>query len=87
MLQQGVDLNEVIARAIKYIVEGLAVAAAAYYIPRRRMGMDEVSVIAMTSAATFAVLDLMAPSIGVSARKGAGFGIGTTMVGGPTLNM
>ena len=53
----------------------------------RRMGMDEVSVIAMTSAATFAVLDLMAPSIGVSARKGAGFGIGTTMVGGPTLNM
>lgn len=87
MLHQGVDLNEVVARAIKYVVEGLAVAAAAYYIPRRRMGLDEISVIAMTSAATFAVLDLMAPSIGANARKGAGFGIGSSMVGGPTLSL
>lgn len=79
------DLNvqEVVRRAIKYLVEGLAVAAAAYYIPRKRMNLQEIAMIAVTAAASLAVLDLLAPSVGTYARQGAGFGIGASLVGAP----
>ena len=52
------DIDEVIKRAIKYIIEGGAVAIAAYYIPRKTMNMEEIAVIALTAAATFSILDL-----------------------------
>jgi len=75
------DLQEAMKRAVKYLVEGAAVAVAAYYIPRKKMGLEEVAMIAVTGAATFAVLDMYAPAVSDAARKGAGFGIGATHVG------
>lgn len=75
------DVSEVVRRAIKYLVEGLAVAAAAYYIPRKQMNLEEIVMIAVTAAASLAILDLLAPSVGAHARHGAGFGIGASMVG------
>jgi hypothetical protein len=75
------DVSEVVRRAIKYLVEGLAVAAAAYYIPRKQMNLEEIVMIAVTAAASLAVLDLLAPTVGAGARHGAGFGIGMNMVG------
>jgi hypothetical protein len=79
------DIQEVIRRAIKYLVEGLAVAAAAFYIPRKKMNLQEIAMIAVTAAAALSVLDLLAPSIGGHARHGAGFGIGASLVGTPGL--
>jgi len=84
-MQLNVDASELARRAIKYLVEGLAVAVAAYYIPKRKMNVEEVTMIAITAAMAFAVLDLLAPSVGVTARQGAGFGIGASLVGGPAL--
>lgn len=75
------DVSEVVRRAIKYLVEGLAVAAAAFYIPRKKMNLQEIVMIAVTAAASLAVLDLLAPSVGAHARHGAGFGIGASLVG------
>jgi hypothetical protein len=75
------DISEVIRRAIKYLVEGLAVAVAAYYIPRKKMNLEEILMIAVTAAASLAILDLLAPTVGSHARQGAGFGIGASMVG------
>jgi hypothetical protein len=75
------DFTDVVARTIKYLVEGLAVAAAAYYIPRRKMNLQEIAMIAVTAAATLAILDLLAPSVSAGARHGAGFGIGASLVG------
>lgn len=75
------DLSEIVKRAVKYLVEGGAVAVAAYYIPRKRMNLQEILMIAVTAAAIFAVLDLFAPSVGVAVRQGAGFGIGASQVG------
>ncbi len=66
---------------IKYILEGLAVAIAAFYIPQRTMDFKEILLIALTAAAVFSILDTFSPSIGVSARQGAGFGIGLNQVG------
>lgn len=67
---------------VKYLLEGLAVAAAAFYIPRKKTALKEVALIALTAAAVFAVLDMFAPSVALGARQGSGFGVGLTMVGG-----
>ena len=59
------------------------VAIAAFAIPKRRIDLDEVALIALTAAATFSILDTYIPSMAVSARSGAGFGIGANLVGFP----
>ena len=84
-LASMLDLGELVRRAIKYLVEGLMVAIAAYAIPKRSLNMDEVALIALTAAATFTILDTYLPSMAVSARSGAGFGIGANLVGFPRV--
>ena len=75
--------SELIKRVIKYLIEGFMVAIAAYAIPKQSLKMEEVIIIALTAAATFAVLDVFVPSMASSARGGAGFGIGANLVGFP----
>jgi hypothetical protein len=78
------DIGEFIKRAIKYIVEGIMVAFACYAVPKGKgLSMDEVALIALSAAATFSILDTYIPSMGVTARTGAGFGIGANLVGFP----
>ena len=77
------DMGELFRRAVKYLVEGILVAIAAYAIPQRQLKLDEIALIALTAAATFSILDTYIPSMGVSARTGAGFGIGSNLVGFP----
>tara|TARA_Y100000768_G_scaffold50183_2_gene32725 strand:+ start:7230 stop:7478 length:249 start_codon:yes stop_codon:yes gene_type:complete len=79
----GVDLIDLIKRAIKYIVEGLMVAIAAFAIPKKSLNLDEIALIALTAAATFSILDTYVPSMAVQARSGAGLGIGANLVGFP----
>lgn len=84
-LQSAFDLQEVVKRAVKYLIEGAAVAVAAYYIPKKQMNIEEIVMIAITAAATFALLDMYAPSIGNAARQGTGFGIGANLTGFPMV--
>lgn len=84
-LAQMLDLGELIRRAVKYLVEGIMVAIAAYAIPKKSLNLDEVLLIALTAAATFSILDTYVPSMAVSARSGAGFGIGANLVGFPRM--
>jgi len=81
------DFREFITRLLKYAFEGLVVAIAAYMIPGKKMGAGEIMLLGLVAAATFSLLDLFAPSIGASARSGAGFGIGVNVVGGLTPGM
>jgi ABC-type Co2+ transport system permease subunit len=76
-----INVAELVRRIIKYLVEGLMVAIAAYAIPKRSLNIEEIVLIALTAAATFSILDTYVPTMGVSARSGAGFGIGANMVG------
>jgi len=80
------DLSEIIKRAVKYLLEGGAVALAARYIPSEKIDVREVAAIAFTAACVFAILDMYAPSVSVAARQGAGFAIGSSTVGGITMN-
>jgi hypothetical protein len=79
------DVNELVKRAIKYLVEGLMVAIAAFAIPKKSLNIDEILLIALTAAATFSILDTYVPSMAVAARSGAGFGIGANVVGFPHM--
>ena len=74
------DIAELIKRVVKYLIEGLMVSIAAFAIPKGSLKLEEI---ALTAAATFAILDTYIPSMGVSARSGAGFGIGANLVNFP----
>ena len=76
------DISELIKRVIKYLVEGLMVAIAAYAIPKKSLNMEEIALLALTAAATFSILDVFIPSMGVSARQGGAMTLGANLVGG-----
>lgn len=76
-------VSEIVNRVIKYLVEGLFVAVAALFIPKKALDVSEVLSLGLVAAAVFAILDVVSPSIGTSARGGAGFGIGANLVGFP----
>ena len=79
------DFSELIKRAIKYIVEGIIVALAAYAIPKKSLNVEEVVIIALTAAATFSVLDVFIPSMGSAIRQGSATGLGLNLIGGIKL--
>lgn len=79
------DMGDLVMRVVKYLLEGLAVAVAAFVLPGKTLKFGEVAMIALVATATFAVLDIYAPSVGSSARTGAGFGIGANLVGFPRV--
>lgn len=74
------DVADIARRVVKYLVEGVMVAVAAYAIPKRSLHLEEIVLIAMTAAATFSILDTFVPGMGSTARSGAGFGIGANLV-------
>jgi len=76
------DLYEFVKRLIKYVVLGIVIAIVAFSIPKKTLNVEEITFIALSAAASFAILDVFAPSIGNAARQGAGFGIGAGIVGG-----
>lgn len=75
-----INVAELVRRIIKYLVEGLMVAIAAYAIPKRSLNIEEIILIALTAAATFSILDTYIPAMGMSARTGAGMGMGFNLV-------
>lgn len=81
----ALDVGELVKRALKYLVEGVIVALAAFVIPSKKLRIDETLLIALTAAATFSILDTYLPSLAVSARSGAGFGIGANLVNFPAM--
>ena len=78
-----ISVNELVSRIVKYLVEGLVVAVAAIFIPKKSLPLDEVMTLAVLAAAVFALLDLFVPSMGAQARNGAGLGLGFNLVGFP----
>jgi hypothetical protein len=76
-------MSDLVTRFVKYALEGLAVAVAAYLLPGKVLKFSEIAMIALVALSTFAILDIYAPSVGSSARTGAGFGIGASLVGFP----
>ena len=78
----GMLMMNLIQLAIKYAIVGVAVALAAVAIPQRSLNASEVAALGATAGASFLVLDMFAPGVGMGARQGAGFSIGSSLVGG-----
>lgn len=76
-----VDVSEFTRRIIKYLIEGLMVAIVAFVIPKKSLNLEEIVLIALSAAATFSILDTYVPTMGVTARSGAGLGVGFNLVG------
>ena len=70
------DHNEIIKRSFKYLIQWLAIAVAAKFIPTQPLNIKEVLMIAVVGAATFALLDMYAPTVSQGVRHGVGFAIG-----------
>lgn len=83
----NLDIVEIVKRILKYLIEGTAVALAAYFVPqgKQKLSVDSICIIAITAAATFAILDMYTPDISAAARMGAGFGIGGNLVSFPRV--
>jgi ABC-type Co2+ transport system permease subunit len=79
------DFQELVKRVVKYLVEGIVVAIVAFAVPKKQLNIEEVIIIALVAAATFSILDVFIPSMGETARTGAGFGIGANLVGFPRV--
>lgn len=73
---------ELIRNLLKYVIEGLAVAAAAHYIPKMKLKVQELIMLGATAAVTLLLIDLFAPRLSDGLRLGSGFGIGRGLVGG-----
>lgn len=65
---------------VKYLIQGIAVALAAYVIPNRRTNYREVLIIAVVAALTFFTLDIFTDDVSKGAKFGAGLGIGLSLV-------
>ena len=65
---------------IKYFIQGLAVAIAAYVIPNRKTSFHEVMVVSVVSGLTFMLLDTFTDDIAKYVRLGVGAGIGLNLV-------
>lgn len=78
------DWMEVLKRALKYLIMGVMMCLVAFYLPmnKKRASLQNVLMLGVSAAASFAILDTFVPSVGLSARSGAGLAIGANMVGG-----
>ena len=77
----SLDLWEALIRIIKYAIEAIVVALAAYLLPEQKLKFSEVWMIALTAACLFSLFDLLSPSIAAGARQGVGLGTGFRLVG------
>jgi len=82
----NLNLQEIVLRVFKYLVEGIIISLAAYAIPNKSLQFDEIAIIGLVAAATFSILDTFIPTMAQNARQGAGLGVGFGLVGFNGLN-
>lgn len=79
---QKLDIKDIINIASRYILQGLTIAVAAYYVPLiyktslRKPTFNEIFAISLTAAFTMFILDQFTLPVGAGARLGVGFTIG-----------
>ena len=77
---------DILTSIFKYLIEGLVVAFVAVLVLNpKKPNFGEILTIGVAAFATFALLDTFTPSIAVTARQGAGFGLGANLVGFPRV--
>tara|TARA_Y100000389_G_scaffold198838_1_gene236087 strand:+ start:1324 stop:1554 length:231 start_codon:yes stop_codon:yes gene_type:complete len=57
------DSKEILTRIFKYLIQGIAIAIAAFIIPDVKLQPFHILLISLTGASAFAIIDLAIPSI------------------------
>ncbi len=70
------NVDDLVRKALKYALEGVAVAIAAKLLPDNNLSLTQLIVIAFTTALVFAIIDGMAADVAFGVRTGAGLAIG-----------
>ncbi len=76
------DAMEIVMMIVKYLIEGIAVGAAAYAVGYKKLKMADIVIIGITAAVVLVILDTFSAQIGDSTRLGAGVALGAKIVGG-----
>ena len=64
---------------VKYLLQGLAVAVVSFMILKGKATGEELLTIGLVAAASYAVMDSLAPTMGVGARLGTGLTLGSQL--------
>ena len=75
------NFEEALKRIIRYLVEGLSVGIAVQIIAQKKVNLNEIILIGVTSASVLSLLDSFSPTISQGARSGMGLGMGLGTVG------
>ena len=62
-LKVHIDSKEILKRIFKYLIQGVSIAIAIYIIPNIKLEQLDILFISLTGASTFAIIDLVIPSI------------------------
>ena len=73
-------ISDILKQILRYIIEGIVVALAGYYIPNKKPELSEVITIALVAASTFALLEVYMPDAYLAARFGFGFQSGRNLI-------
>tara|TARA_Y100000389_G_scaffold146531_1_gene145241 strand:+ start:6535 stop:6780 length:246 start_codon:yes stop_codon:yes gene_type:complete len=80
-MEVSVDFNEILVRAVKYLLEAFFIAIVAWLFDMKLSTMEIVT-LALTGACVFAILDTLSPVYQQSVRQGVGLASGIKMMGG-----
>ena len=73
--------NETYKKIIKYLFEGLVIGIVGFYIPSKKMKLDELFGIAATAATALIIVDHFAnKTVRIFTRVGMGLGIGSKII-------
>ncbi len=79
-MSMSIDTRTLCKMVVKYITLGLVIAIVCLVLPKQKLDIESIISLALVAAATFAILDLFAPTLSGPAQLGAGLGIGYGMV-------
>jgi len=77
---QTPTFSDILKKLLKYVIEGLVVAIAGYYIPAKKPEISEIIIIALVAASTFAILEVYMPDAYMASRLGFGFQTGRNLI-------
>ena len=78
----SINSRELCKRVVKYVLQGMVIAISALVLPKSKIDFEAVIALALIAAATFAIIDTLMPSMTFPVQLGAGFSIGSNLIGG-----
>mgnify|MGYP000866014778 CR=1 FL=1 len=73
-------IYNIIRLIFRYLIQGFVVAIAGYYIPSKKPEWNELIMISLVAASTFAILEIYMPDAYLAARFGFGFATGSNLI-------